>query len=89
MKPNGKETLVPHLNNCVDLHPSHGTWARFLSGCNLMDTTCLDVDDGWSWYNSTNCHYFVRPDGTVRHNVFGYHARVMWNKLLRSLHECV
>jgi len=79
---------VPHLDNCVDLHPDNGSWAEFLNRCDLVDTTCLDTtDDGWSWYKQVNCHYFVRPDGAVRKNVFGYHGPVMWSRLLQSMVE--
>lgn len=78
--------MMPHLDNCADgLHPSWGSWARFLSTCELMDTMMLDVCKGWSWYRKTNCHYFVRPDGTIRHRVYGYHGRNMWTKLMEKL----
>jgi hypothetical protein len=75
---------IPRLNNSVGLHPDHGTWAQYLSRCTLLDTTCLDVNSGWSWYHNVNCHYFVGPNGIVVHGIYGYNAKVKWNDLMAS-----
>lgn len=72
---------LSHLDNCVDLHLSHGSWDEFLEyGCEFMAS-----GHNWKWHRKVNCHYFVKPDGTVVKGIYGYRGKNYWNTLMDEL----
>lgn len=65
-------------------HPSYGGWRRFLTEhCEVRGQA-----EGVVWYASTNCNYFVFPDGTLFAN-YGYHGRVLFKDIQEAGAEAV
>ena len=69
------EPGIAYLTNGFNLHPSWGTWERFLASCELIDDL-----GGCKWYRRTNCHYFVMADGRIVHHIYGYQGGIIWNR---------
>ena len=67
-----------HLNNCVNLHESRGSWKEFLKSCDLNA-----VHMGFSWYMYSNCHYIVTPSGVV-HDYYGFNGHAVWQYILED-----
>lgn len=71
---------MKHLNNCIDLHPCHGTWKGYLQN----NTNLVEEYNGYRWHSTSNRHYIVLPGGEVK-TYFGYHGENAWLKIIYEL----